>query len=1461
MYNIGGYVKITGKIDFKLLEKSINLYIKNNDGLRLKFLNKDDLIQYVDDYKYMNFEFKDFSNSKDGEEYFAGWLNEKVKEDFEIENSFLFKIYMFKLSEDVGGYLLNIHHIIADGWSIGIMVKEVLETYERLSRGEIVDDGLCSSYLDYIEKEKNYICSEKFYKHKKYWNEMFKNEDCLENIVPTDSLEGARRTYEIDKIFANKLYDLAKISNCSLNTLFTSLYAIYANKIYGFTKIPIGTPCFNRSGRKERKIFGMCTSTISSIFGVSSDDSAGDLIKKHNGVLIGAYRNQEYPYDLLINDLGLQKRGINSLFNVCVNYYSDLDIDLNGIKVDIYQFYNGYQPYSLQIIVRKWGGKLYLDFDYKKSQYTEKSIDVFYSCLVNLAEQIYRKPDIKIYDLELVINDDFKKLVYDFNDTNSNYPLDKTVCELFEEQAEKHPNKLAITFKDKAISYKELNEKSNQLANLLLRKGLGLEEKVGILSTHSIETVIAILGVLKAGGAYVPIDFNYPNDRIKYMIKDSDINIILTNISVNSLHFSGEVINLDENSFCHESAANIRGKVGPENLAYIIYTSGSTGNPKGVMVEHKGLTNYIYWAKRQYVKNENDVFALYSSLSFDLTVTSIFTPLISGCEIAVYSDDDENEYVLNKILKDNRATIVKLTPSHLLLLKDLDNTKSVIRVFIVGGENLKVSVAKDVYDSFGRDIDIYNEYGPTETVVGCMIYRFDPNKDLDGSVPVGFPINNMQIYVLNSDLQPLPPGYVGEMYIGGYGVARGYMNRPELTNEKFINNPFVPNTKMYKTGDLAKFLNFREVEYLGRTDSQVKIRGYRIELGEIEKAIAGYNNIKDVVVTILENRDSKVLCAYFEENDQVVTKNLRDYLLSVLPEYMVPVHFVRMDKFPLTCNGKIDRKRLPKPEFEFTRGATPVVDLDPKEAILIKVVSEVLGVESVGLEDNFYYIGGDSIKAIQISSKMNMNNLSLSVKNILTYPVFKEMVRYISCDKSKEISQKDCVGEIKSIPIISWFFDQGFQNINYYNQSVVLSVSAQVSSSGLKEMFSTLIKRHDALRINFDVQKNIGYYNKKHLNGEYDIPYFDISDEGEIEQNERIRILGERFKFGFDITKDLLFKIVVFKLGENSYKWLIIAHHLVMDGISFRVIISDINAMLKQYLRNEKFKLERKTSSYSEWSNLLQDFDCDSKSFWEETCESKFRFLGNVLESRKVSFLKVKLSNFLDAEKTNLLFTKANIAYGTKINDLIVTALFVTIKELTMQRDILIALEGHGREDISKDVDISQTVGWFTSIYPLRIILNEDSLRESIIKVKEKLRNVPNNGLDFGVYKYIKKEIDYDLKDLIRFNFMGDFDTDNSESDIAKLVVQNTGNDSDKNNALGCLMDINCFKTQGKFFINVIFNGNMFSRECVKTFIEKYLQILDEVIIHCVDKNESEFTASDFNESGLSQKDLEALFI
>lgn len=602
-----------------------------------------------------------------------------------------------------------------------------------------------------------------------------------------------------------------------------------------------------------------------------------------NEELKKCYFNQKYPYNLLVQNLELKKNGYDSLFNVCVNYYNTkLDSELNGYPIENVEFYNGNQIYSLQMVIKDWSdtGSLTLDFDYKINDYSNEDIEYIYNQLLNITYQIITDPFQKVRDLSLLSDDEKKKLLYEFNNTYNAYPKNKMIYELFEEQAEKTPHKAAISFNHTEFTYNELNEKANQFARCLVEKGVEEETIVGLLTTHSIETVISILAILKAGGAYLPIDPGYPDDRISYMLEDSDCKILLANLELHeNVRFDGEIIDIRKEGLYSGDASNLDVRNKANSLAYVIYTSGSTGKPKGTMIEHQGLVNYIWWAKKMYVNTNDEVFPLYSSLAFDLTVTSVFTPLISGNQIIVYDENsDEEEYILYRIMKDNKATVIKLTPSHLSLLKHTNIRNSSVKRFVVGGEDLKVSLAKDIYTKFEGNIEILNEYGPTETVVGCMIHKYDYESDTRVSVPIGVPADNVHIYILDKNLNTVPVNTVGEMYISGDGVARGYINRPELTQEKFIDNPFITGMRMYKTGDVSRFLNNGKIEYVGRADQQAKIRGYRIELGEIENYLLNHEAVKDALVIDLEDQfKGRYLCAYLVKKLEIKTQELKSF--------------------------------------------------------------------------------------------------------------------------------------------------------------------------------------------------------------------------------------------------------------------------------------------------------------------------------------------------------------------------------------------------------------------------------------------------------------------------------------------------------------------------------------------------------------------------------------------------------
>jgi amino acid adenylation domain-containing protein len=642
---------------------------------------------------------------------------------------------------------------------------------------------------------------------------------------------------------------------------------------------------------------------------------------------------------------------------------------------------------------------------------------------------------VKISDLGIISKEEKQYILYDFNDTEADFPLEKTLHQLFEEQAGRTPDHIALVGKNSrqegtrelaplfdlvSISYRELNKKSNQLACLLRDKGVQADTIVAIMVERSIEMIIGILGILKSGGAYLPIDVEYPEDRIKYMLADSSAGIMLTSPDLSGkITFVKEILHLTDainrvpTPHLHLSPAPVT------SLAYIIYTSGSTGGPKGVMIRHQAVVNYICWAAGAYVKCESLDFPLYSSLSFDLTVTSLFTPLVTGNRLYIYSGDHK-ELLLEKVVEENKVGIIKLTPSHLKLIRVKKIKRSGIKRLIVGGEELETPLADDIFENFNQRVEIYNEYGPTEAAVGCMIHRYNPGRDNRPSVPIGVPASNTRVYILDNYLNPVPHGVIGQLYISGRGLARGYLNNPELTAEKFVlahsswliadrekikravkfpmSYQLSAISYIYKTGDLARFLSNGLIEFVGRVDQQVKLRGFRIEPGEIESHLVKYKNIKEAIVMVgQEKNNEKFLCAYIVSSEKINPGELKRKLAGHLPDPMIPSYMMQLEKMPLTSSGKVNRRKLPAPEI------TPIVSYIPpvneSEKILIEIWSEILDINQdiIGTSDNFFDLGGHSLKAVRLAFMINTRlGVRIPLIEIFKNSTIKELAEYIA---------------------------------------------------------------------------------------------------------------------------------------------------------------------------------------------------------------------------------------------------------------------------------------------------------------------------------------------------------------------------------------------------------------------------------------------------------------------------------
>lgn len=1470
MFNIGGTVEILGAIEVEVLKQAICAFINAHDAFQIRLLIQEEKpVQYFNkDYVLeSSIDFIDFSSNDEPKQCFKNWVKSASKELFEMIDNPLYNFVVFKINDTKYGYYVKTHHIICDGWSMQIFSEEICENYTKLINGDYVNKQSEYLYKDYIFAEKEYLQSSRYKKNKKFWHDLYTPLP-EEKLYSAASLEGNRKTFYLSEEEKNLLEQYCDNYKISVNAFFLCLYLIVINKTTGREDIVIGNPVLGRLSRKERNVIGMFVGSMPFRYFMTENETIVEMMSK---VFLGLKRcimNQQYPLNYLIKDLNL---GSTPLYTACVNYYNtNMYKSFSGLPVDYTEFYNGEQEYSIQLIIRNWSDihGIQIDVDYKTSEFTEQQIHDMISQMKIIMAQTFENPSKKVSEICLLTDKDIKKFLIDYNNTVCDYPKKKTVIDLFKEQKALTPNRVAVEYRDDKLTFYQLDILSDYVADLLHKEGIKNGAVVGLVTVNSLETVIAILGIMKAGGAYLPIDSKCPIDRMNYMLKDAGVEIVLSNCNLpENLSLSGRVIRLDDviNTDNIKESLEVSVNLKPNDLAYIIYTSGTTGNPKGVMIEHQGLVNYIWWAKKMYVRDENEVFPLYSSIAFDLTVTSIFTPLLSGNKILIYNDsDDDYEYVLERIVREKKATIIKLTPSHLSLLIDSDNKNSSVKRFIVGGEDLKVNLAKSVQKSFGDNVEIFNEYGPTETVVGCMIHKYDYAKDTCISVPIGIPADNVQIYILDKNLNPVPTNAVGEMYISGDGVARGYLNMPKLTQEKFVNNPFISGKRMYRTGDLARFLYNGEMEYFGRIDNQIKIRGYRIELREIEKYLLTHEAIKDAVVVDYEG-DNKVkyLCAYYVEKADVQAIDLKSFLMKHFPDYMVPLYYIVLDEIPLTINGKINKTLLPKPDITVAQNYQLLTYRNEKEKMLVNIICEVLKVNNISITHNFYYLGGDSIKAIQIASKMNEKGLMIKVKDILSHPIIEEMAVYVEYSSVVKINQENQEGIIKPTPIVRWFFSQNFANPNYYNQSVLIEFKKDIEIKKLNIAFNELIKHHDALRINYDFHSKELYYNKRHLNHYHDVFEYNLADLPSSMQLEKILHKCEKIKASFSLDEDILIKACMFDLGCNGKRLLITAHHLIIDGVSWRIILEDLYNLLRQLSEDAYLKLPAKTHSVQLWAEEMEKYSktigMRELNYWNEVLNYKFSYPHDYDMGEDTIEHSDSITIQLSKELTTCLLTKANYAYNTEPRDLMIIALLNVIKKNTNLTDIVIELEGHGREELCDNIDISRTVGWFTTIYPVLLRIHSDDFTSQIKSIKEQIRQIPKNGLDYGVLKYMTNTLDDNTTSNIRFNYLGDFASD-IDNEFFSLQYGTTGNECCTENKLTTLIDINCYIRDNELTTIISYSKNKFSQNTIKRFAYSYEETLNNIINHCYHKNEIEFTPSDFSAIGLSQDDIDTIF-
>jgi amino acid adenylation domain-containing protein/non-ribosomal peptide synthase protein (TIGR01720 family) len=973
----------------------------------------------------------------------------------------------------------------------------------------------------------------------------------------------------------------------------------------------------------------------------------------------------------------------------------------------------------------------------------------------------------------------------------------------------------------------------------------------------------------------VPLDPNYPVERLSYILEDTGAPLLITRERFADLvptTATKVILDVEADQISRESGENLPPAASPDHLVYVIYTSGSTGTPKGTLITHSGLINYVIWAIEVYPVTAGNGSPFHTSLSFDLTLTNIYPALLAGRPVEIVPEKPEGVAgLVNALGRKPNYSLIKLTPAHCQLLADelakqpAEQLSQLAYSLVIGGENLLAEQAK-WWREQQPQIRLFNEYGPTETVVGCCVYEVEPETQWNGSVPIGKPIANTQHYILDAKAQPAPVGVAGELYIGGAGVG-------------FMPDPFssVPGARMYRTGDGSRYRADGVIEYLGRLDQQVKVRGFRIELGEIESVLSQHPNIREAVVIVRGEAEEKRLYAYVCGEFESATTELRNFLKQYLPEYMIPVAFVVLDKMPLSNSGKVDRKRLPEPETSRPSLAeTYVAPRTEVERVLARIWSEVLSLKQVGIHDNFFELGGDSILSVQIVARAHQAGFQLTAAQVFYHQTIAGLVAVAeSAPQLSAAAQGEVTGPVALTPVQHWFFEQELPEPNHFNMSVIVSVGNDMNMDALRGSLAAVLRHHDALRMRYEKLSD-GIWRQRCApvaEVEVSLEVVDLNAVPVEELHDAIEKVAADSQRTLNIQRGPLFKAVYIDLGaDRGARLLLVVHHLVMDVLSQGILSEDLQTAYKQITSGEAVQLRAKTTSYQQWAAQLKAYASSAElghevGYWTDERRRQIKPLPVDRNGRNLESTIKFVNNKLSKELTEALLREVPPVYHTVINEVLLAALAGTYRQWTGERHVIVDVEGHGREELSEEVLLTRTVGWFTSIYPLLLELDAGSdYGERLKSIKEQVRKVKNGGIGYGVLRYLSEDeaVRRQLREQpgaeISFNYMGRHDqavTEVKEEGLFRRAAEWVGPGRAEQGDRRYKLQVNGTVVGGELHMNWEYSSALHREETVAQLAADYLRELEHLIQHCQNANAGGFTPSDFAEFKWSESDLD----
>ncbi|MBH5386164.1 non-ribosomal peptide synthase/polyketide synthase [Bradyrhizobium diversitatis] len=1484
-YNISATVRVRGKLQPGVLQQAFDALVARHTALRTVFRQEGEIAeQCICDPRPVV--MRQVSLDGDDREGQARSLaRREASLPFDLEAGPPMRAALLTLNESDHFLVVSLHHIVTDGWSMGVLVDEFWKLYAAFAHGET--PALPEPEIDcadYAEWQRLWMSAVDGTRQADYWTRRLADSAVLQ--LPIDrarpavpDLAGAARHIPLDPVLVDGLRALARRHRTTLFVVMLASFKLLLYRYTGQSDINIGVPVANRHRDEIRDVIGLFVNTQVLRTQIDGRAAIADFIAKVHAAMIEAQENQDLPFERLLEILQpTRSLSQNSLFQVLYNHQhrraSGNPPDRTGLQIETIDADVDTVKFDLALDTEEGpSGEIRAIFTYAKALFETSTIERLATHWTTILKAMVADDMQSIAEVALLSEQELERL-RQWNDGDGGttgtplMPVHRTVARL----ATETPDAPALVFGEDEISYAELSRRANRLAHHLMHLGVGPSDLVAISARRSPHLIVALLAILKTGAAYLPLDPEHPARRQVGTMRDAGARIVLIDADGSALTPSPpgiEVVHLGGIDLAGESESDPEIALAATSLAYVIYTSGSTGIPKGVAVEHGPFAMHCEVTARLYDMDRHSRELHFLSFTFDGAHERLWTALTCGAALVMRDADLWSAEQTLDVLHRQRVTNAGFPPAYLQQLAEFAMWRGdppPVELYSFGGEAMPKAGFDKVKHAL-KPRTLINGYGPTETVVTPLVWKVDASEEIDGNyAPIGRPVGRRSAYILDNDLNIVPVGVIGELFIGGEGLARGYWRRAELTAERFVPDPFgTPGARLYRTGDLARWRADGVIEYVGRSDHQVKIRGFRIELGEIEAWLMRQAGVQSAVVVAREAGVSRQLVGYVAGDGPFDEAAMRAALADELPDYMVPSRIMRLERLPLTAHGKVDRDALPAPEM-LPATAAYAAPRSTAETVLAAIWAELLGQPLIGVEDNFFELGGDSIISLQLVGRARQAGLLIEPRDVFRHQTLQDLARVARRESKAEdvVVEGDIEGrEHPLLPIQLRFFGEDAGDRHHWNQAVLLRPKSRLDWLFVERTVGALVAHHAALRLRFE---NMGgtwraIYGATPPMSELLWIRNDIRDAAAVTK------VASEAQASLSLAGPLL-RVVGMDLADGSQRLLVVVHHLVIDGVSWRVLLEDFAAAYDQLRQGVASVALARSELYASWGARLHAYATTDElvaefGYWLDRgahaavpCDDDHGGVDRVADGEEV------LLTF-DAELTTRLLKEAPSAYRTQVNDLLLAALARAVSRWGAIDDVVVELEGHGREDIFAGMDVSRTIGWFTTAFPVRLRTGSGDDAALIKSVKEELRAVPNRGLGYGVLRHLgtkaqRSALEALPEPRIVFNYLGQFDSSMGQNAPFRLAPESSGPMRSESAPLGRWVSINGQVGEGQLRLSFSYGRRRYRRATIERLAEHYAAALRELVTHCTGGARG-VTPSVFPLSDLSQADLDVL--